>query len=262
MSIHSPEARNAQDAAQRQARIDLAAAHRVSVWHDLSEGIYNHYTLAIPGDEQHFLLAPFGLHWAEIRAGDFMKVDMQGRVVQGEGQLQRSAYCIHAPIHARHPRHACVLHTHAPYVSAIARLENPELLPIGQTEILLLNHIAYDHHYDGLARDTAEGERLADALGDKTILIMANHGVIVTGRNVAEAYDRLYSLERACRVQLHALWTGLPLKPVAKQYIEKAQSQFSGTRLHDGQSDYKPGYELHFDALKRLLDRREPDYKD
>ncbi len=251
------------DTAVNEARIDLAAAHRVAVWHDLTEGIYNHFTVAVPGTIDRFFVPPFGLHWSEVRASELLTVDFHGQVLEGEGILQRSAYCIHAPIHAAHPKHAAVLHTHMPYASALTRLQEPYLLALGQTEALVLDQIAYDEDYDGLARDWSEGERLAGILGEKTILFMGNHGVVVTGRTVGEAYDRLYSLERAARVQLHALWTGRPLKPLSAAQVEKAQRQFHHTPLHDAATPrYKPGYQLHFEALRRLLDRREPDYKD
>lgn len=255
---NSPEA----ELAVREARIDLAAAHRVAVWHDLTEGISNHFTVAVPGRADRFFVPPFGLHWSEVRASELLTVDFAGKVLDGEGILQRSAYCIHAPIHAAHPKHAAVLHTHMPYASALVRLEDPQLQALGQTEALLLDQIAYDDHYDGLARDCSEGERLARVLGEKTILFMGNHGVVATGRSVGEAYDRLYLLERAARVQLHALWTGLPLKPLTAPQVKKVQRQFHYTPLHDASApSYKPGHQLHFEALRRLLDRREPDYK-
>lgn len=249
--------------AVREARIDLAAVHRLAVWHDLTEGIYNHFTVAVPGQPGQFFVPPFGLHWSEIKASELLTVDFDGKVLDGSGILQRSAYCIHAPIHAAHAKHAAVLHTHMPYASALTRLEDPQLQPLGQTEALLLDQIAYDPDYDGLARDWSEGERLARILGEKTILFMGNHGVLVTGKTVAEAYDRLYSLERAARVQLHALWTGRPLKALSGEQVAKAQRQFHHTPLHDASSSrYKPGYQLHLEALRRLLDKREPDYKD
>lgn len=249
--------------AVQEARFDLAAVHRLAVWHDLTEGISNHFTVAVPHAEERFFIPPFGLHWSEVKAGELMTVDFDGNVLDGDGILQRSAYCIHAPIHAANPKHAAVLHTHMPYAGALTRLEDPQLLPLGQTEVLVLDQIAYDPDYDGLARDCSEGERLARILGDKTILFMGNHGVLVTGRTVAEAYDRLYTLERAARVQLHALWTGRPLKALSEEQVSKAQRQFHHTPLHDAKrsSHYKPGYQLHLEALRRLLDKREPDYK-
>lgn len=255
---------NTQEATLRQAvREDLAAAHRLAVWHDLTEGIYNHFTAIVPGTTDQFYVPPFGLHWSEVQASELLTVDFAGRILNGEGILQRSAYCIHAPIHAANPaKHVVALHTHMPYASALVRLEDQRLHPLGQTEALLTDQIVYDDDYNGLARGWEEGERLAKILGDKTILFMANHGILVTGRTVAEAYDRLYCLERYARVHLFALWTGRPTRQLSDAQVNKVQDQIKNTALHNGQGQAsKPAYQLHFDALRRLLDRREPDYK-
>lgn len=249
-----------QTAAERQARIDLAAAHRLAVAHGLSEGIFNHLTLAVPGKPDRYYQIPFGLHWSEVTASCFMEVGFDGRVLVGEGEVERSAYCIHAPIHRLVPRHACVLHTHMPYASALARLEEPEILPIGQTEIGFLDKIAYDHEYTGQAFDPAEGERLAGIIGpDNKVLFMANHGVLVCGETVAEAYDLLYYLERAAQVQLYAMWTGRKLRAARPEIVAHTIRQYQTASPSYGN---KPTAQHHFDALKRMLDRREPDYQD
>jgi ribulose-5-phosphate 4-epimerase/fuculose-1-phosphate aldolase len=247
-------------AAQRQARIDLAAAHRLAVQHGFSEGIFNHLTLAVPGKPDRYYQIPFGLHWSEVTASSFMEVGFDGKVLAGEGDVEQSAFCIHAPIHRLVPKHACVLHTHQPYASALARLEEQEILPIGQTEIGFLDKIAYDHTYSGPALDPAEGERLAGIIGpDNKILFMANHGVLACGETVADAYDLLYYLERAAQVQLYAMWTGRKLREVKPAVVEHTLSQYQQVWPSYGN---KPTAQHHFDALKRLLDKREPDYKD
>lgn len=259
-SLIHPDFSAVQQQAQQQ-REDLAAAHRLAVWHDLTEGIYNHLTARVPGSIDRFYVPPFGLHWSEVRASQLLTVDFAGRILEGEGILQRSAYCIHAPVHAAHPKHAVVLHTHMAYTSALVRLQDQRLQALGQTEALLIDQIAYDDQYEGLARDWSEGERVAAALGEKTILFMANHGVLVTGSTVAEAYDRLYCLERYARVHLHALWTGLPTKTLTPEQVAKVQHQIHNTALHSKDTaGYKPASQLHFEALRRLLDKREPDY--
>jgi ribulose-5-phosphate 4-epimerase/fuculose-1-phosphate aldolase len=246
-------------AAQWQARVDLAAAHRLAVWHGFSEGIFNHLTLSVPGRDDRYYQIPFGLHWSEVTASCFMEVGWDGRVLAGEGEVEQSAYCIHAPIHRLVPEHACVLHTHQPYASALARLEEQEILAIGQTEIGLLDKIAYDDDYTGPALDPGEGERLAGIIGPgKKILFMANHGVAVCGSTVAEAYDLLYYLERAAQVQLYAMWTGRPLRQVRPEIV----SLTMGYDVTGYQYGGKPACQHHFDALKRLLDRKEPDYAD
>jgi ribulose-5-phosphate 4-epimerase/fuculose-1-phosphate aldolase len=227
--------------------------------HGLSEGIFNHFTLAVPGKNDRYLQIPFGLHWSEVTASSFMEVSYDGRLLKGEGEIERSAFCIHAPMHRLLPNAACVLHTHMPFASALARLEDPHIQPIGQTEIGFLNATAYDDQYTGLAFYPAEGERLASVLGpDKQVLFMANHGVVVAGRTVAEAYDRLYYLERAAQVQLYAMWTGQRLKKVPGPVVEHTIEQYRTSPVYGD----RPACEHHLDALKRLLDRREPDYRD
>jgi ribulose-5-phosphate 4-epimerase/fuculose-1-phosphate aldolase len=246
-------------AVQRHARVDLAAAHRLAVEHGFSEGIFNHLTLAVPGTSDRYYQIPFGLHWLEVTASCFMEVGYDGVVLAGEGEVERSAFCIHAPIHRLIPQHACVLHTHMPFASALARLEESRILPTGQTEIAFLDTVAYDDDYTGLAFDPAEGERLAGLLGpERTILFMGNHGVLVCGETVAEAYDKLYYLERACQVQLYAMWTGRKLREIPAHVVARTLKQYGNSPIHGG----KPAYQHHFDALKRLLDRREPDYRD
>jgi ribulose-5-phosphate 4-epimerase/fuculose-1-phosphate aldolase len=267
MALDHPSEKNssvtAGQAQRDQVRIDLAAAHRLAVRHGLDQGIYNHLTVAVPGTDDRFLLLPFGLHWAEAKASDFIELGYDGQIRRGEGRIQRSAYCIHAPIHRRAPQHAVVFHTHMPFASALARLRDPRLLPLGQSEAILLDDIAYDRDYSGLARDPAEGERLADILGpDKTILILAGHGVVVTGRSIAEAYDRLWSLERACQLQLYAQWTGQPLQLLTDAQLDLVRTQYAKPLIQDGDPGAGTGFALHFAALKRLLDRSEPDYRE
>jgi ribulose-5-phosphate 4-epimerase/fuculose-1-phosphate aldolase len=243
--------------AQWQARVDLAASHRLAVMHGFNEGIFNHFTLRVPGTNDRYYQIPFGLHWSEVTASCFMEVGYDGKLKAGEGEIEQSAYCIHAPMHRLLPNAAAVFHTHMPFASALSRLDDPHILPIGQTELGTLIHTAYDDYYDGPAFDPAEGERLASVIGDKTILMMANHGVATVGRTVAEAYDALYYLERVAQVQLYAMWTGRPLKQLPQKTIDETIAEFKKGRNYGGK---KPAI-WHFEALKRILDRKEPDYK-
>ena len=151
-----------------------------------------------------------------------------------------------------------VLHAHMPHASAPPRLEDPRILPIGQTELGVMMNTCYDFDYAGPAFNPAEGERLVGLLGDKTIMIMANHGAVTVGRTVAEAYDRLYYLERVAQVQLYAMWTGRPLHTLSPEVIEQTYAEFRNAPKYGGRSNAAH----HFDALKRLLDRKEPDYRD
>lgn len=241
------------------ARVDLAAAHRLAVMHGFNEGIFNHFTLRVPGTDDRYYQIPFGLHWAEVTASCFMEVSYDGALLAGEGHIERSAYCIHAPIHKLNPRAAAVFHTHMPFASALARLEDQSILPIGQTELGTMLHTAYDETYTGLAHDPAEGARLAGVMGDKTVLMMANHGVATVGKSVSEAYDRLYYVERVAQVQLYAMWTGRPLRHLPPQVVDHTISEFKRSATAYGG---KPNHQWHFEALKRVLDKKEPDYKD
>ncbi|HWI27715.1 MAG TPA: class II aldolase/adducin family protein [Stellaceae bacterium] len=258
MLVESVETKVDAGAARRQVRVDLAAAHRLAVMHGLNEGIFNHLTCRVPGTNDRYYQIPFGLHWSEVRASSFMEVGYDGTLRAGEGEIEQSCYCIHAPLHRLVPGAAAVFHTHMPFASALTRLEDPEILPIGQTELGTSVHAAYDDTYTGPAFDPAEGERLAGAIGDKTVLMMANHGALTVGRTIAEAYDRLYYLERVAQVQLYAMWTQRPLKRLPQSVIEATEAEFRNNRSYGGK---KPA-QWHFEALRRILDRQEPDYRE
>lgn len=243
--------------AQWAARVDLAAAHRLAAMHGFNEGIFNHLTCRVPGAPDRYYQIPFGLHWSEVTASCFMEIGYDGTRRSGEGEIEQSCYCIHAPIHRLLPQAAAVFHTHMPFASALARLEDPTILPIGQTELAIAIQTAYDVSYDGPAFDPAEGERLAKVIGDRTILIMANHGALTVGSTVAEAYDRLYYLERVAQVQLYAMWTGRPLRHLPQDVVDATVAEFRSGRMYGG----RPSAAWHFDALKRILDRNDPGYK-
>ena len=247
------------DRARLQARIDLAAAHRLAVMHGLHEGIFNHLTLRVPGHNDRYYQIPFGLHWSEVTASCFMEIGYDGKHKAGSGEIEQSCLCIHAPIHELSAHSAAVFHTHMPFASALARLEDQHILPIGQTELGTAMKTCYDDHYDGPAFDPAEGRRLAGLLGDHTIMMMANHGALTVGNTVAEAYDRLYYLERVAQVQLYAMWTNRPLRHLPQETVDKTYAEFRNSgRKYGGRSNA----DWHFDALKRILDRKEPDYRD
>jgi ribulose-5-phosphate 4-epimerase/fuculose-1-phosphate aldolase len=225
--------------------------------HGLNEGIFNHLTELVPGKPERYYQIPFGMHWSEVKASSFMEVGIDdGKVKRGAGDVERSCYCIHAPIHKALPHAKAVFHTHMPFASALTRLENPCIKEIGQTEVGMMGMIAYDDNYTGPAFDCEEGERLAKVLGNKTVLFMANHGITTVGQSVAEAYDRLYYIERAAQVQLYAMWTGQPLKQLPEAVVETTKREIGGAHFYDGPTLA----ERHFCALKRILDREGADY--
>jgi ribulose-5-phosphate 4-epimerase/fuculose-1-phosphate aldolase len=246
----------AQAAALARARIDLAACYRLAAHFGLNEGIDNHLTMLVPGHADRFLLAPFGLLWSEVRARDFMVIDFDGRIVSGEGPVEDTALYIHLPVHRLAPQARCALHTHMPYATAMCMLDNPRLEMAGQSALGFYNEIAYEAEYNGLAYDHTEGERLARALGDKSVLMMRNHGVLVVGQTPAQAWERLYFLERAAQAQVLALSTGRALKLVPEPVVLSTVAQFRGGSSVGG----RDRADLHFEALKRMLDRTSPDY--
>lgn len=246
------------EAVRWQARVDLAAAHRLAVMDGFHEGIFNHFTLAVPGTEDRYYQIPFGTHWSEVTASCFMEVGYNGELLSGEGEIEQSCYCIHAPIHRLASHAAAVFHTHMPFASALTRLKDQRILPIGQTELGVAMQTCYDDVYTGPAFDPAEGERLVGVLGDKTIMLMANHGALTVGNSVAEAYDRLYYLERVAQVQLYAMWTGRELNVMSDELIQHTYQEFRKAPKYGGRSNS----DHHFEALKRRLDRVEADYKD
>ena len=238
-------------AADRAARIDLAAAFRLAVRMDLHEGVCNHFSLMLP-DGKRFLLNAYGLHWSEVSASNLLALDAGGRLLEGDGEFEKTAFCIHSRIHLANPRAACVLHTHMPYATALTLTLPGRLEMVEQNALRFHDDIAYDDTYNGLVVDATEGDRLARALGSKRVLFLANHGVIVVGPSVAEAFDLLYYLERACRLQVLARATGLPLRPVRPEVQRDTYRMI----LADA-----PQYAAaHFGALKRILEREQPDF--
>ncbi len=182
---------------ERQARIDLAACHRIAARFELHEAIDNHMTLLVPGCTDRFYLAPFGMHWSEIKASDFCEVDLSGRLVAGKGPIEPTALYIHAPVHRLAPRARCVLHTHMPYATALTMLEQPGLRMAVQSAVMFHEDIAFVE-YHGLAYDQSEGERLAHSLGDKSVLMMRNPRRAGHWQDCA-ACVRAALLPRACR---------------------------------------------------------------
>jgi ribulose-5-phosphate 4-epimerase/fuculose-1-phosphate aldolase len=238
-------------ALERAARVDLAAAFRLAVRLDLHEGVCNHFSVML-ADGRTLLLNRYGLHWSEVSASNLLALDAAGRVLGGEGDYEKTAFWIHSRIHLASPHAACVLHTHMPYASALTLLEAGRLEMIEQNALRFHDDIAYDDTYNGLVIDQAEGDRLARVLGTKRALFLANHGVIVVGPSVAEAFDTLYYLERACRLQVLARMMGGKRRPVRPEVVERTY------RLMRADAPQYAG--AHFSALKRILDREEPAY--
>jgi len=239
------------DDALAQARIDLAAALRWAARLGLNEGVCNHFSLAVPGTIDRFLINPQGLHWSEVTPGDLVMTDPEGNAIAGKHAVEATAFFIHGRIHLSKPNARCVLHTHMPYATALTIIDGGRLAWANQNALRFYGRVAYDECYNGLVLDAEEGDRIAAQLGHADVLFLSNHGVIVCGETVAKAFDDLYILERTCMVQVLAEGTGKGLRVVPDSVAALAARQIA-------EESVQP--RLHLEALKRILDREEPDW--
>ncbi len=224
-------------------RADLALALRAAAHHGLAEGICNHFSVELPDGSDRFLLNPRGLLWSEIQADDIVLVANDGTRLAGRHEVESTAMFIHAAVHRLGK--PCVLHTHMPYATALTLTADRALdTTLSQNAMRFHGRIAVDAHYNGLALDDAEGERIARAMGSADVAFLGNHGVIVCGERLAHAYDDLYFLERACLHQVLAQSTGRPLVAVDEALARHVGEQTRGERLQS---------ELFFEALRRIL---------
>lgn len=237
----------------RAARMDLAACFRMAAQLGMQEGICNHFSALVPGYDDLFLVNPYGLAFSEVTASSLLVCDFEGNVIKGEGEPEATAFHIHARLHRNVPRARVALHTHMPCATAMTMTEGPPLLFAGQTALKFYGRTVVDEDYNGLALDAREGDRISGAVGDADIIFMKHHGVMVLGKTVAEAWDDLYYLERACEVQILALSTGRPIVPVDAETAEKTCRQMAE---EDAQSAI-----MHLESIKRELDKSQPDYR-
>jgi ribulose-5-phosphate 4-epimerase/fuculose-1-phosphate aldolase len=236
----------------RQAKIDLAACFRAAAMHGFNEGIDNHFSLAVPGRDDLFLLNRYGPHWSELCASDILTVDLDGNIVEGTGEWDVTAFLIHRGAHRARADARCVLHTHMPYATAVSMTEGGFESAVSQNSMYFHGHTAR-LEYGGLATAEEEGTRIGEAIGDETTVVMLeNHGVLVIGRDVADAWHKVYFLERACQMQVLAQSTGGALLRVPDEVAELTADQWA--------SDTNAPPSL-FAAVKRQLDRENPGYQ-
>ncbi|MET0357818.1 MAG: aldolase [Pararhizobium sp.] len=236
-----------------QARIDLAASLRMAARLGLEEGICNHFSAVVPGHPDLFLVNRLGWAFQEATASSLLICDFEGNVIAGDGVPEATAFYIHARLHKMSPRVGAAFHTHMPNATALSMVEGEPLVWAGQTALKFYGRVAIDEHYNGLALDEREGDRIAAVLGDKDILFMKNHGVMVCAPNIAEAWDDLYYLERAAEVQLKAMSTGRKLLPVSHEIASAAARQ-----MRDGDPE---SARLHLESVRRVLDQQQPAYR-
>jgi ribulose-5-phosphate 4-epimerase/fuculose-1-phosphate aldolase len=242
----------------QELRVDLACSLRWAARMGMNEGVDNHFSLAVPDKDgvvrgNRFLINPYGWHWSEITASSLVLCDVEGNVLEGDNEVEDTAFYIHSRVHNAAPHAVCVLHTHMPYATALTLLEGGRLEMCEQNALMFDERIAYDDEYGGLALDGGEGDRLAAKLGNRSVLMMASHGVLVTGPSVAEAFNDLYYLERAAKFQVLARGTGGKLRTISDDVRETCRQQFVTERAKVA--------DRHFTALRRMLDAEEPIYR-
>ena len=238
---------------ERALRIDLAAAFRLSARFNLHEGIANHYS-ADCGDG-HFLMNPRGRHFSRIRAGDLLKLNSADKhPPTGDSAPDPTAWCLHGFLHRELPRARVILHTHMPYATALASLKDYRLQMADQNACRFFGEIGYDDAFGGMLLADSESQRLLDSLGDKSVLFMRGHGIMLIAPTIAQAFDELYYLERASMNQVLAMSTGLPLNEIPDDVAQTTRNQWR---------NYGDDFCVnHFSELKKILDEEEPEYKD
>jgi len=250
------------NATEQRLRQELAACYRLIAHFRMSDLIFTHISLRLPGPEHHFLINPYGLLFDEITASSLVKIDLQGRPVEPSPHpVNPAGFVIHSAIHAAREDAHCVLHTHTRAGCAVAALECG-LLPVNQMSMEFYGRVAY-HAYEGIALDMDEQQRLVADLGDKPVMILRNHGLLATGSSVAEAFLRMYYLEKACEIQLAAQSAGQVILPPA-EVCAHTERQFNapGRGLKQGELTDPDALQLAWAALLRMLERVAPGYQD
>jgi ribulose-5-phosphate 4-epimerase/fuculose-1-phosphate aldolase len=258
-------------------RVDLAACYRLVARYGMTDLVYNHITARIPGPEHHILINPYGMLYEEITASSLIKVDLAGNVVAKPDGLEYSVnaagYIIHSAVHEAREDVVCVIHTHTRAGTAVSALAEG-LLPLSQTAMRFHGHLAY-HDYEGPAFNRGEKERLVRDLGVRNAMILHNHGLLACGPSIPQAFNLIYWLENACRIQVDILGCNRPLHTAPPDVVEGTAAALSGAEITlDNEGDTNPhvkgdaqkagtGYGmLEWPALLRMLDRADPSYRD
>lgn len=243
--------------AEWQARIDLAAAYRLVDLFGWSDLLGTHISARVPGEDDAFLINPYGLLFEEITASSLVKVDEAGeKLSDSPYNVNPAGFVIHSAIHMAKPELACALHTHTPAGTAVAS-QTDGLLPITQHALAIYDHCAY-HGYEGIATDLSERERLVSDLGDGRVLLLRNHGLLTVGRTIAEAFVWMYRAERACRMQVQIQQAGADVVEIPD---EVQQVTIARNRKANSPEGHRPIGKLEWPALLRKLDRVDDSYK-
>jgi ribulose-5-phosphate 4-epimerase/fuculose-1-phosphate aldolase len=236
----------------RQLRVDLAAAFRLAAKNGWHEAVANHFSLAVSPDGKNFLMNPRWRHFSKMKASELLLLNTDDKsTMERPDAPDLTAWSLHGRLHASLPHARCILHLHPTYSTVLASLANPEVKPIDQNTARFFNRVAYDMNYGGMANTDAEGDRLARLLGNKSVMMMGNHGILVCAATVAEAYDITYYLERAARNLVLAYQTGQPLHVMTDAVAEKTAQEWESDREQ---------FHVHFAEMKSILDLEDPTY--
>ena len=238
-----------------QHRIELTAAFRWAARLGWQSGICNHFSLAVEESNDGpagILINPQGFQWSELSASSLLLMDYSGNILTGNGSVERTAFFIHLAIHNAEPLAKCVLHSHPPYSTAIMCTKPGRLVNCHQDSLRFHNRISYDDNFGGIATSTNEGDRIASTLASKPIVLMANHGVSVTGRTVAHALDDFYYLESAAKYQVLAQSTGNTLNIIDDNDADRMAADFAGDEEQ---------ITAHLESILRILIREEANFK-
>ncbi len=239
--------------AEWQARVQLAAAYRIFAHLGWQELIYNHLSLRVPDNERHFLINPFGLHYSEVTASNLVKIDLQGQPVgHSDWPINPAGFTFHGAIHQHVANAHCVMHIHTTPTMAVCCLEDG-LSFSNFYAAQLWGQVAY-HEFEGITVHLDEGARILASSQGKPVLLLRNHGPVVMGRTVAEAFSRLWLVQRACEVQMASMGMG-PVREIPVAVREKC--------VQDS-LNFNPAYgagEDGFAAMQRLIDRIDPGYR-
>ena len=237
--------------AEWQTRVDLAACYRLVDLFGWSDLINTRITARVPGPEHHFLINPYGLLFEEITASSLVKIDVQGNKVEpSECEVNSGGFAIPGAVHMARPELVCVLHTHSVAGCAVS-MQKEGLLPLNQHALQIIGDVAY-HDYEGTARSLEERARFLADLGDRRIMVLRNHGLLIAGTSIAEAFVLTYRMERACAMQLAFQQSGAAFHPIGDEIVSAAVRRAAGR-------DTPTRFE--WPALLRKLDRIDPSYK-
>ena len=241
-----------------QARVDLAACYRLVDHFGWSDLLGTHISARVPGEENAFLINPYGLLFDEITASSLVKVDEDGTILsETPYHINPAGFVIHSAIHIAKPELACALHTHTAAGTAVSTSKNG-LKPLTQHALAIIAHVAY-HGYEGIATDLSERERLVRDLGEANVLFLCNHGLLTVGRTIAEAFVWMYRAERACRMQVAFDQTGEPAIDIPAEVQEVTIAR---NRKANSPEGHRPIGVHEWPALLRRLDRVSPGYMD